>query len=154
RRYRDSVRWKGPARLAPTRLAGMPTESLPLVSALVVSHNVRDLLLDTLRALENDGWAELEVIVVDNASVDGSVDAVRCEFPEARVIPLTENLGYGRANNVAFERARGELVLLLNPDVTVAPHCLENLVRFLEDHPDAGAVGPRLVRPDGSPDLA
>jgi GT2 family glycosyltransferase len=126
----------------------------PLVSVLVVSHNVRDLLLDTLRALANEGWPELEVIVVDNASTDGSAEAVRREFPEATMVALTRNVGYGRANNVGFERAHGGLVLLLNPDVTVAPGCLGHLVRFLQHHPDAGAVGPRLVRPDGRPDLA
>src|SRR5438309_9550802 len=111
----------------------MSTEWRPPVSALVVSHNVRDLLLSTLRALENDDWPALEVIVVDNASVDGSVAAAQREFPRARVVALAENVGYGRANNVAFDHARGELILLLNPDVTVAPHCLDNLVRFLGD---------------------
>jgi GT2 family glycosyltransferase len=69
-------------------------------------------------------------------------------------LPLVENVGYGRANNVAFEQAKGDLILLLNPDVTVTPGCVGHLVRFLENHPDAGAAGPRLVRPDGSPDLA
>jgi GT2 family glycosyltransferase len=126
----------------------------PLVSVLIVNHNVRDLLVRTLRALENDSWPNLEVIVVDNASADGSVAAVRREFPNARLFPVTENLGYGRANNLAFGHAKGNLILLLNPDVTVAPGCLDHLVRFLEDHPDTGAAGPRLVRPDGSPDLA
>ena len=132
----------------------MPTRRRPLISALVVNHNVRELLLQTLRALENDGWPNLEVIVVDNASGDGSVAAVRSEFPRVRVVPLSENVGYGRANNLGFEHAKGELVLLLNPDVTLTPGFLDNLVGFLGRHPDAGVVGPRLVRPDGSPDLA
>jgi GT2 family glycosyltransferase len=126
----------------------------PLISALVVSHNVRDLLRDTLRSLLNDGWPNLQVIVVDNASTDGSAGMVRHEFTGVKVLELRDNLGYGKANNVAFEHAKGELILLLNPDVTVAPRCLENLAGFLEDHPDTGVVGPRLVRPDGSPDLA
>jgi GT2 family glycosyltransferase len=132
----------------------MRSRTGPLVSVLVVSHNVRELLLDTLRALANEGWPEVEVIVVDNRSADGSAEAVEREFPDATVIALTQNVGYGRANNVAFERAHGDLLLLLNPDVTVAPGCLGHLVRFLQEHADAGAVGPRLVRPDGSPDLA
>jgi GT2 family glycosyltransferase len=121
---------------------------------LVVSHNVRDLLLDTLKALRNDGWPKLQVIVVDNASADGSADAVGREFPAVELIRLSDNLGYGKANNVAFERAKGDLILLLNPDVTISPGCIDHLVQFLQEHPDAGAVGPRLVRPDGSPDLA
>ncbi|MBO0727847.1 MAG: glycosyltransferase family 2 protein [Acidimicrobiaceae bacterium] len=134
--------------------AGVTIEEQPLVSVLVVSHNVRSLLLDTLHALGNEGWANLEVIVVDNHSADGSADAVRLEFPRAKLVGLSENIGYGRANNVAFERAKGDLILLLNPDVTVSSGCIAHLVRFLQEHPDAGAVGPRLVRQDGSADLA
>jgi GT2 family glycosyltransferase len=126
----------------------------PLISVLVVNHNVRELLRDTLNALENEGWPNLEVIVADNASADGSAAMVQREFPTVRLLPLLENVGYGRANNVAFEQAKGDLILLLNPDVTVTPGCVGHLVRFLENHPDAGAAGPRLVRPDGSPDLA
>ncbi|MBO0728071.1 MAG: glycosyltransferase family 2 protein [Acidimicrobiaceae bacterium] len=132
----------------------MTGEEQPLVSVLVVSHNVRGLLLDTLRALSNDGWPNLEIIVVDNHSEDGSVEAVGMEFPEAKLVALSENVGYGRGNNIGFERARGDLLLLLNPDVTVSPGCIGHLVRFLHEHPDAGAVGPRLVRPGGKPDLA
>jgi GT2 family glycosyltransferase len=128
--------------------------ALPLVSVLVVSHNVRDLLLEALQALGNDGCPNLQLIVVDNASADGSAEAVERDFPTADVLGLAGNLGYGKANNLAFQRAKGDLILLLNPDVTISPGCLDHLVRFLEEHPDAGAVGPRLVRPDGSPDLA
>src|SRR5439155_659843 len=96
-----------PDRLRPGPLywtVGMPTRRRPLISALVVNHNVRELLLQTLRALENDGWPNLEVIVVDNAFGDGSVAAVRSEFPRVRVVPLSENVGYGRANNLGFKR--------------------------------------------------
>lgn len=132
----------------------MPAPRQPLVSALVVSHNVRERLLDTLRALHNARWPNLEVIVVDNASGDGSPETVRNYFPGTTVVVLDRNLGYGQANNLAFERSHGELLLLLNPDVTVTPGCLGAMVEFLQRHPEAGAVGPRLIRPDGSPDLA
>lgn len=126
---------------------------MPPVSALVVSHNVRPLLLDTLRALEND-CRDIEVIVVDNASTDGSVAAVEREFPTAQMIALEDNVGYGMANNLAYEHAHGELILLLNPDVTAVAGCIGALVGFLSAHPNAGAVGPRLQRPDGSLDQA
>src|SRR5207253_10346492 len=106
------------------------------------------------RAMENDATPDLELVVVDNASTAGSAAAVRCTFPGARLVALNENVGYGRANNLALEQAGGELILLLNPDVTVSPGCVGSLVQFLRDHPDAGAAGPRLVRPDGRPDLA
>jgi GT2 family glycosyltransferase len=125
-----------------------------MVSALVVSHNVRGRLVDTLRAIFNEDWPALEVVVVDNASADDSPDAVECLFPSATLVRLRENVGFGRANNVAFSHAQGQLILLLNPDVAVTPGCLGALVDFLCRHPEAGAVGPRLVRPDGRPDLA
>jgi GT2 family glycosyltransferase len=132
----------------------MPASGHPVVSAIVVSHNVERLLVDTLRSIFNESPPPLEVIVVDNASSDGSADAVQCQFPRAQLIRLSKNLGFGRANNVAFERARGDLLLLLNPDVTVSTGCLAELVDFLRRHPEAGAVGPRIVRPNGNPDLA
>ena len=132
----------------------MPGSGRPLVSAIVVSHNVRDLLMDTLRTVLNEARPPLEVIVVDNASADGSADAVDCRFPQVQLIRLPRNLGFGAANNIGFERARGRFLLLLNPDVMVGAGCVKELADFLRRHPDAGAVGPRLVRPNGSPDPA
>jgi GT2 family glycosyltransferase len=124
------------------------------VSALIVSYNVKPLLLDALRALQNEARLNLETLVVDNASTDGSADAVEHEFPDARVVRLETNVGFGNANNVAATLAQGEFFLLLNPDVVVAPGCVSRLTDFLRRHPEAGAAGPRLVRPDGRPDLA
>jgi GT2 family glycosyltransferase len=126
----------------------------PLVSAIVVSYNVRPLLLDTLRSLFANTAVPLEAIVVDNASADGSADAVAEEFPEATLIRLRQNLGFGKANNVGFQRVAGRFVLLLNPDVVLDPGCVDRLADFLFVHPEAGAVGPRLQRPDGRLDLA
>ncbi len=126
----------------------------PLVSAIVVSYNVRDLLLDCLRAFYAGADVPVEAIVVDNASTDGSADAVEREFAEAKVIRQPRNVGFGRANNAGLSQAAGRFVLLLNPDVTVLPECVGRLADFLLVRPDAGAVGPRLARPDGSLDLA
>jgi GT2 family glycosyltransferase len=126
----------------------------PLVSAIVVSFNVRGLLLDTLRSLYSTTAVPLEVVVVDNASRDGSADAVAEEFPQVRLIRSSENLGFGKANNLGFQYATGRFVLLLNPDVSLGSGCVDHLADFLLVHPEAGAVGPRLKRPDGKLDLA
>ena len=96
----------------------------------------------------------IETIVVDNASGDGSADAVAAQFPQVVVIRNSTNLGFGRASNLGLEHGRGEFVLLLNPDVVVAVDCLTTLAGFLNAHPKAGAAGPRLNRPDGTLDLA
>jgi hypothetical protein len=124
----------------------------PLVSALVVSYNVKGLLLKCLEALYAHADVPTEVIVVDNASTDGSAAAVAAEYPDAVVLEQPRNLGFGRANNVGLERCQGRFVLLLNPDVTVNPQAVGRLADFLITRPDAAAVGPRLMFPDGKLD--
>jgi GT2 family glycosyltransferase len=130
----------------------MPEQSKPMVSALVVSHNVKDLLLQCLRAFYATSDVPVEVVVVDNASTDGSAAAVTAEFPKATVLLEQKNLGYGRAANIGLERCQGRFVLLLNPDVTVDPQAVGRLSDFLMTRPEAGAVGPRVLMPDGSLD--
>jgi GT2 family glycosyltransferase len=92
-------------------------EREPLVSAIVVSYNVKDLLLDCLAALFEGTDVPLEVIVVDNNSRDGSAAAVEAEFPQVKVHRMRKNVGFGKANNVGLEMATGRFVLILNPDV-------------------------------------
>ena len=132
----------------------MAEKGKPLVSALVVSYNVKDLLLDCLRAFYSSSDVPVEAVVVDNASSDGSADAVEAEFPQAKVIRMPKNVGFGKANNAGLQQATGRFVLLLNPDVTVLAGCVGRLADFLLVRPDVGAVGPRLLRPDGDTDLA
>jgi GT2 family glycosyltransferase len=126
----------------------------PLVSAIVVSYNVKDLLLDCLGALFEGTDVPLEVIVIDNNSRDGSAAAVESEFPQVKVHRMRKNVGFGKANNVGLEMASGRFILVLNPDVMVRPGCIGELADFLLVRPDVGAVGPRLVRPDGRADPA
>ncbi len=133
----------------------MSTETeLPTVSVVIVSYNVRRHLLATLRALLASQGPTLEVIVVDNASSDGSAEAVVKEFPQVRMIRQAKNVGFGAANNVALRECRGLQVLLLNPDVIVEPTAIRELSEFLTAHPEAGGVGPRLVLTNGRPDRA
>jgi GT2 family glycosyltransferase len=126
----------------------------PLVSALIVNYNVRASLLDALRDLYASSGVDVEAVVIDNASTDGSAEAVEAEFPQATLIRLDDNIGFGKANNAGLESCRGDLVLLLNPDVVVDKDCIGVLADFLAGNQEAGAAGPRLQRPDGRPDLA
>jgi GT2 family glycosyltransferase len=121
-----------------------------MLSVCLVNWNTREDLAECLASLERacEGL-EAEVIVVDNASADGSAEMVRERFPWARLIANQENLGYARGNNQAIEASTGDLVLLLNPDTVMPPDGLRQLAAFAEEHPQAGAIGCRLVYPDG-----
>jgi N-acetylglucosaminyl-diphospho-decaprenol L-rhamnosyltransferase len=94
--------------------------------------------------------SSLEVIVVDNASTDGSVEMVQAEFPGVRLITNVENRGFPVANNQGIAAARGRYVLLLNPDTEVVGDALATMVAFADEHLDVGVVGPQLLDPDGS----
>jgi len=121
------------------------------ISVIVVSYNTRDYLRDCLGSLRDDSEAPAhEVWVVDNGSRDGSVAMVRAEFPGVEVIETGENLGFARANNLALRRMRGRTALLLNSDTLVRPGALRGMLRALDTHPEAAAVGPRLLNRDGS----
>jgi GT2 family glycosyltransferase len=122
----------------------------PDLSVAVVSWNTRELLLACLAAIEPGAAPySVETIVVDNASSDGSVEAVRERFPGVQVIANAENRGFTRANNQALAVARGRFLLLLNSDAEPRPGSLATLLRYMETHPECGACGPRLVFPDG-----
>ena len=131
------------------------SSSIPLVSVVIVSFNTRDTTLQCLRELETD-LAQLkgdsEVFVVDNASHDGSADAIRAGFPGVHLIESNTNEGFGPANNRAFELARGEFFLLLNSDAFVHPGAIQTLVDFLREPENerVGGVGPRLLNRDGT----
>lgn len=125
--------------------------SSPLVSVIIVSYNTREMTLDCLRVLfENSKGIEKEVLLVDNASKDGSVAAIRGTFPDVQVIENPENSGFGAANNLAMQRAKGRFFLLLNSDAFIRPGAIEALLADLEAHPQAAAVGPKLLNRDGS----
>ena len=121
------------------------------LSVVIVSYNVRDYLENCLqsvsRALEG---IEGEVFVVDNHSDDDSVEAVRSQYPWVRLIENQENMGFSRANNIAIREARGEYVLLLNPDTIVEEATLREVLRFMEEHPKAGGAGVMMHNADGS----
>jgi GT2 family glycosyltransferase len=130
----------------------MPDSPKPVVSALIVSHNAKDLLLQCVQAVVASADVPVEVVVVDNDSSDGSAAAIAAEYPQATVLIQERDLGFGRAANVGLERCTGRFILLLNPDVTMDLQSIGRLADFLLTRPDAGAVGPRLLNPNGTPD--
>jgi GT2 family glycosyltransferase len=122
-----------------------------LVSVVLVNRNTRDYLRASLEALHRIGAeSPLECIVVDNASTDGSVAMVAQDFPDVVVIPNATNIGFAPACNQAWERSRGDLVLIQNPDVSLTRDAFNRMVAFLFTEPYAGIVGARLLNADGS----
>ncbi|MGE3270329.1 MAG: glycosyltransferase family 2 protein [Chloroflexota bacterium] len=136
-----------------------PEADLLDVSVVIVNYKVRELLRDCLHSLEHDlgtgpGQLQGEVWVVDNASGDGSVEMVREAFPWVKLIASSWNRGYGAANNLAIRQARGRYVLILNPDTKLPPGALRDTIAEMEAHPDIGALGPKLIKGDGTLDRA
>ncbi|MBC7289090.1 MAG: glycosyltransferase family 2 protein [Armatimonadetes bacterium] len=127
------------------------TEKACPLSVCIVTWNCREYVLECLRSISAEA-EELaaEIIVVDNASTDSTPDAVAAQFPNVRLIVNPTNRGFAAANNQAIAVARGEFVLLLNPDTVAPPGALRELLQIARAHPEAGAIGPRLLNPDGS----
>ena len=123
-----------------------------LLSIVIVSYNTKSFLSSCLETLERHRASiKQEVIVIDNASGDGSSEMVSRRFPGYRLVQLQTNVGYGSAVNIAVRQARGQFLLLLNPDVDVSAGSLDRLVQFACSHTDAGVVSPRLVYSNGQP---
>ncbi len=129
---------------------------------VIVNYNTRNLLRTCLRTVyASRGDLTFEVCVVDNGSTDGSAEMVAAEFPQVHLIANADNRGYPAANNQGL-RAFGypdgvdapRFALLLNPDTELPEDALAGMLAFMAEHPEAGVAGPRLVRPDGSLDLA
>ena len=128
-----------------------PPPGNPAVSVVIVSWNARDFLLRCIERLLPDLAATRgELIVVDNASSDGSPDAVAASYPSARLIRLDRNTGFAAANNVGMHAAHGRYIFLINSDVDVRSGCLPALVAEMDRVPDVGMAGPRVLNADGS----
>ena len=154
-------------------------ETRPTLSVIIVSYNTRAMTLGCLRTLyaqleapttgaggqdaatapdlsgtEFFDLSGTEVIVVDNASSDGSPAAIRAAFPRVRLIENEDNAGFGAANNQAMSGACGDFFLLLNSDAFPQPGAIPALLAHLRAHPEVGLVGPRLLNPDGTLQLS
>src|SRR5215831_809242 len=114
----------------------------PMVSVIIVSWNAREYLRQCLASLTPDTCRHpMEIIVVDNASSDGSPDVVTKEFPHVRLIQTGANLGFAKANNIGIAASTGRYLALVNSDVKVLNDCITRLVDYCEEHPEAGLVG-------------
>jgi len=125
------------------------------LSIVIVNWNVRDLLRRCLSSVTGrstrggQNRLSLQLIVVDNASTDGSVEMLRSEFPQIELIANDRNLGFTRGNNQGISVSDGRYVLLLNPDTEVLDDALGGMVAYMDEHPGVGALGPQLIYADG-----
>lgn len=142
-----------------------PLRTAPTLAIVIVNYNTADLLATCLRSVAaNQVTAPMRVVVVDNASTDGSAAMVRERFPWVELVAAQHNRGYAYANNLALRQLVAETppdqdrrhayLLLLNPDTVLASDSLVRMIDFLDQHPEAGVVGPKIVLPDGRLDLA
>lgn len=139
-------------RLHLARLAAKVT-STPQLSIIILNWNVADLLaacLDSLPEACGAWWPQAEVIVVDNASSDGSARMVRDRFPNVRLTELPTNTGFTGGNNAGIRASTGDYIFLLNPDTLAHPGSIAALADYIDAHPNAGIVGPRLLNLDGT----
>lgn len=121
------------------------------LSIVVVSHNTGEILQKCLSSIyENPPSVEFEVILVDNASSDGTIEFVRKKFQEVCVIENKKNRGFSAANNQGIAISKGNLILLLNSDAIILPGSLEAMIKFMNEHCRAGAIGPKIFNPDGT----
>lgn len=124
----------------------------PTISIIVLTHNTRDLVLRCVAGFYDRalllGW---QIIVVDNGSTDGTVQAVAERFPVVELIRSERNLGFAAGNNLGLRRAIGRVVILMNSDIITSAETLQALAEELLAHPEIGALSPRLVTLDGTP---
>jgi len=125
------------------------------LSIIVVTFNSREITLNCLASLaQYPPSAEHEVIVVDNASEDGTAEAIRKTFPGIELLVNSKNLGFSAANNIGIAYSRGSYILLLNSDTLVSRGALDLMVHYIEQHPAVGALGCQLLYEDGSLQLS
>jgi GT2 family glycosyltransferase len=121
------------------------------LSIVIICWNDLKVIANCLKSIfEETKSIAFEVIVSDNGSADGSVDYIRENYPQVQIVENGANLGFAKGNNAGIRVARGELVLILNPDTIILDHALEKLVAFAGRHPEAGAFGCRVLNSDGS----
>jgi GT2 family glycosyltransferase len=121
------------------------------ISVVIVGWNAKHYLELCLESLAKaPPRRSMEVLVVDNASTDGSAEMIEAKFPWVKLVKSSENLGFSKGNNVAIRQCQGRYIALVNPDVIVFPGCLDALADFLDQNPKVGNVGPRVSNPDMS----
>lgn len=123
---------------------------MPELSIVIVNWNVKEPIAECLSSLATIEAPKIEVIVVDNASTDGSIQMLQKKFPWVKLIANQDNKGFAKACNQGIKISEGDYILLLNPDTVVPEGALEPLLSFAKDHPEAGVIGPKILNTDGS----
>ncbi|MGE5812065.1 MAG: glycosyltransferase [Ignavibacteria bacterium] len=125
------------------------------LSIIIVNYNVKEFIQNLLHSIFKAGCnLKYEIIIIDNASDDGSADFIKEKFPNINLISNKKNLGFGKANNIGLAAAKGKYILLINPDTLIREDTLEKMISFFESSPDAGLAGCKILNPDGSLQLA
>lgn len=121
------------------------------ISVVIVNYNVKDYLYKCLNSIvSSTGELNIEIFVVDNNSTDGSIEFLQPKFNDVNFIKLNQNLGFGKANNIAINQANGKYILLLNPDTLLESNTLINLFSFMEANPDVGISTCKILNGDGT----
>ncbi len=125
------------------------------LSIIIVNYNVKEFLQNLLHSIEKASSNIVkEIIVVDNASDDGSVEVIKEKFPSVKLLENKINVGFGRANNQGLAIAKGKYILFINPDCIVSEDTLDKMISFFESHPDCGLAGCKILNSDGTLQLA
>ncbi|MFO8165967.1 MAG: glycosyltransferase family 2 protein [Desulfatiglandales bacterium] len=121
------------------------------LSVIIVNYNVKHFLEQCLHSVQKASKnLNVEIFVVDNNSVDGSTQLVREKFPEVQLIENKQNVGFSKANNQAIRQAKGKYILLLNPDTVVEEDTFRKIISFMDEHPDAGGLGVKMIDGKGN----
>ena len=118
------------------------------VSVVIVSYNVANYLSECLSSFKRETTCEYEIIVIDNNSDDKSVEVVKTNHPDAQIIQNDTNVGFARANNMGFKLADGRYLFMLNPDTVLLNGTVDKLVQFMDESPEIGVCGPKVLNPD------
>ena len=125
------------------------------LSIIIVSYNNKKLLKHTIDSIyRTQQNINFEIVVVDNNSTDGSVDLIKQKYKQVKLIENNNNLGFSKANNKGINQSKGKYILLLNSDTVVTNNCFEKCVKYMDEHPGIGALGCKVVLPDGKLDPA
>ncbi len=125
------------------------------LSIIIVNYNVKEFLQNLIHSIEKASTnLTKEIIIIDNASDDGSVDFIKEKFPQIKLIANQTNLGFGKANNIGLKQATGKYILLINPDTLVAEDTFEKMIQFFESNKNIGLAGCKILNPDGTLQLA
>ena len=129
----------------------IPGRDVTEISVVIVTWNARAYTEECLGSLFSGNLEQrVEVIVVDNASTDGTPEMIRSAFPKVNLIETGANLGFAKGNNIGIRHASGNYICLINSDVNVPPDCLSKLRQYMEQNPRVGLVGPKMLGPDGT----